>query len=481
MTAEQTEDNWGRVLICGGTDCAGDLNEPYILRSLCHIKVTKVLSGCAANYGIAIDVSKKGIVPHDAPMHVSPRNVGLGNDVKWVGGAAGRSHWFLLDSKGGVWGSGNNVVGQLGLVETLERIPGPWTRAGEKVVQVTAGHTFSLFLTDAGKVYACGSSEHGQLGNGTTGERLVKAGKTSYDVQAPPHTFEGKKIAQISSGNQHSLALDEDGNVYAWGYAGYARLGLGDQKDQLVPTLVPQFSDSNPKRRAETVICGPTNVPHGGQVEADGRRLDGIAVHDVQAARQSCKIQVASLGGCTHFITTPTDDGTTQTVGFGQGALYGELYQADSYRSPGRHRRYRVSFGSPDQADTQHRGWSILHSLPRQAQPAAGGPSSVSRYCRVRGCVPGLSHEEGDESLLLECQKPYHCGCLTPPLTELPDGEWFCPVCEKEGESMEQQCSLIPDEDAIGEPELPDTPLKRKTESEERATPESGYKRPRSG
>lgn len=37
------------------TSSAGDLNEPYILRSLCHIKVTKVLSGCAANYGIAID------------------------------------------------------------------------------------------------------------------------------------------------------------------------------------------------------------------------------------------------------------------------------------------------------------------------------------------------------------------------------------------------------------------------------------------
>lgn len=67
-------------------------------------------------------VSKKGIVPHDAPMHVSPRNVGLGDDVKWVGGAAGRSHWFLLDSKGGVWGSGNNVVGQLGLVSCSLRV-----------------------------------------------------------------------------------------------------------------------------------------------------------------------------------------------------------------------------------------------------------------------------------------------------------------------------------------------------------------------
>lgn len=103
-----------------------------------------------------------------------------------------------------------------------------------------------------------------------------------------------------------------------------------------------------------------------------------------------------------------------------------------------------------------------------------------------------VCHEEGDESLLLECQKvsllpqleddegadhqcdePYHCGCLTPPLADLPEGEWFCPVCEKEGASMEQQCSLIPDEDAIGEPDVADTPvlLKRKTESEERATP----------
>ena len=42
----------------------------------------------------------------------------------------------------------------------------------------------------------------------------------------------GKKIIKIASGNQHSLALDSEGNVYAWGYAGYCRLGLGDQKDK---------------------------------------------------------------------------------------------------------------------------------------------------------------------------------------------------------------------------------------------------------
>jgi hypothetical protein len=29
----------------------------------------------------------------------------------------------------------------------------------------------------------------------------------------------------------------------------------------------------------------------------------------------------------------------------------------------------------------------------------------------------------------MQCDKPYHYKCLTPPLTGIPDGEWFCPEC----------------------------------------------------
>lgn len=36
----------------------------------------------------------------------------------------------------------------------------------EKVVAAAAGITFSVFLTDTGKVYAVGSGANGQLGNG---------------------------------------------------------------------------------------------------------------------------------------------------------------------------------------------------------------------------------------------------------------------------------------------------------------------------
>lgn len=36
-----------------------------------------------------------------------------------------------------------------------------------------------------------------------------------------------------------------------------------------------------------------------------------------------CKVTKTAVGGCTHFITTPLFGGKTQSIGWGQGALYG--------------------------------------------------------------------------------------------------------------------------------------------------------------
>jgi hypothetical protein len=86
-----------------------------------------------------------------------------------------------------------------------QRVQGPW-QDHEKAIQVAAGITFSLILTDAGQgmpslmltdyrtrswltgrlVYACGSGEHGQLGIGRTGEHIIAAGKTGFDIKDSP-------------------------------------------------------------------------------------------------------------------------------------------------------------------------------------------------------------------------------------------------------------------------------------------------------
>jgi alpha-tubulin suppressor-like RCC1 family protein len=92
--------------------------------------------------------------------------------------------------------------------------------------------------------------------------------------------LDGKKIVQIASGQQHSLALDSTGwvfahlctslpicvhvhifnrLVYVWGYNGYCRLGLGNQVDALKPKVVPQFAGPNEATMASAIAAGPTN------------------------------------------------------------------------------------------------------------------------------------------------------------------------------------------------------------------------------
>jgi len=37
--------------------------------------------------------------------------------------------------------------------------------------------------------------------------------------------FADKVIADIACGNNHSLAIDDKGRVYSWGFGGYGRYG----------------------------------------------------------------------------------------------------------------------------------------------------------------------------------------------------------------------------------------------------------------
>lgn len=80
-------------------------------------------------------------------------------------------------------------------------------------------------------MFSFGSAEHGQLGNGKTGEHIVTAGKTAFDIEWEPSMFtpqppkqiaygsaivlvkglEEKRIVQIACGQQHSVALDSEG------------------------------------------------------------------------------------------------------------------------------------------------------------------------------------------------------------------------------------------------------------------------------
>ena len=118
------------------------------------------------------------------------------------------------------------------------------------VTAVAAGYDWALYLLSDGTVYGCGYDGDGALGNGRANGDDYGAPQQVLGVcpspspspsaspsaspspsPAPSHTAAecGRltNIKAIAAGYDHSLALDKDGNVYAWGRNEYGQLGTG--------------------------------------------------------------------------------------------------------------------------------------------------------------------------------------------------------------------------------------------------------------
>ena len=94
-------------------------------------------------------------------------------------------------------------------------IPMPAGLSG--VVAIAAGAEYSLALKNDGTVVAWGYNLHGQLGEGTTINRLsptAVAGLTGVTI--------------VAAGAFHSVALKNDGTLAAWGHNLYGQLGSPD-------------------------------------------------------------------------------------------------------------------------------------------------------------------------------------------------------------------------------------------------------------
>jgi alpha-tubulin suppressor-like RCC1 family protein len=97
------------------------------------------------------------------------------------------------------------------------------------IVDVCCGDWHSLALTSTGEVYAWGDNQFGQIGNGSS--------KTMESVPAKL-IFQGHSIIAISCGSLHSMALTENGFVFAWGFNNYGQLGVGNTLNMSKPKLI---------------------------------------------------------------------------------------------------------------------------------------------------------------------------------------------------------------------------------------------------
>ena len=87
---------------------------------------------------------------------------------------------------------------------------------------ISAGTNFTLALKNDGTVWAWGYGGHGQLGNNTTTDS-----STPVQVVGPNGVGYLTGITSISAGANHALARKNDGTVWAWGLNGDGQLGNG--------------------------------------------------------------------------------------------------------------------------------------------------------------------------------------------------------------------------------------------------------------
>ena len=98
------------------------------------------------------------------------------------------------------------------------------------VTAIAAGGSHSLALDGNGDVWAWGLNSAGQLGTGAF--EFVTPVPHVYAVRVWDHTSkllpDSSPVIQISAGLDHSLVRLDDGSVYAWGSNFFGQLGHGD-------------------------------------------------------------------------------------------------------------------------------------------------------------------------------------------------------------------------------------------------------------
>jgi len=98
----------------------------------------------------------------------------------------------------------------------------------EFVVAVECDEVHSLALTKQGQVFAWGCASYGRLGLGDS-ETQLETQPTELGANfepAPQLISQLSNIKAVVCGRAHSLALNEAGEVYAWGSGDHGRLGL---------------------------------------------------------------------------------------------------------------------------------------------------------------------------------------------------------------------------------------------------------------
>ena len=103
---------------------------------------------------------------------------------------------------------------------------------------MACGSHHSLALTNEGDVYAWGQNNCGQIGSGTTTNQTTPKKILYNHASKFPHALASK----IVCGQTTSILVLDSGEVFGWGYNGNGQLGTGNAVNQLSPMRIASLN-----------------------------------------------------------------------------------------------------------------------------------------------------------------------------------------------------------------------------------------------
>ena len=189
----------------------------------------------------------------DANFRTFPQQIPNLNNIIQVSG--GGAHSLALRSDGTVWAWGDNFFGQLGngsfgrLFDEGGSSP-TQVRNLTNVIAISAGQRHNMALRSDGTVWTWGSNTSGELGDGNSGLDAHR--------NLPAQVSGLNNVTYISGGDIHSAVVRNDGTVWTWGGNSLGQLGDGTTIDRLTPVQAIGLTDAVTVSAASFLTGGQT-------------------------------------------------------------------------------------------------------------------------------------------------------------------------------------------------------------------------------
>ena len=208
----------------------------------------------------------------------------VSSDVKCIKVTASASLTGALTGEGDAIAFGANRYGQTGIALTQQdtQVFRPTSvkrpNAAVKWIDIAAGHQNMCAVDENGEIYAWGKSDRGQVGGG---EDTAKSSPIRLPKAIPRFDQDGVKA--VSCGFSHCLALTNGGRVYSWG-KGQGPQGKSDVlQPRLVKGLPPiveiacgQYHNVARSIDGDVYQWGLLPSDMGGDFIAEPRKISGI-------------------------------------------------------------------------------------------------------------------------------------------------------------------------------------------------------------